>query len=1045
MKNIWKEFYRIAREQDLKLSNSYSPASVECWRAACHRSGQIGIRLIALAWHESRTGKPLCLTEDGDSDREDVQEVSKYLGFSYGNFAQTQHEHPQRLSMQLAQYGFRLLRTNTCQYLRTIHRYSGVVFLKVADCASHISPSQWVLDGKLHDSLADIANRYAEPEEREELLADVRDFFARMAKRYRLYNTAPSFERCAAEEPDIPEKILKGILQKLWPDESVHLVHDTVPIFQLDVQGHPALGFPPNPRFSPADSVNLICFVFTDKEANLLKSIRFHLEDGDWQAEREGDRVPLASIERVVRKEFTVNPGETPTCVSEQNVTPSALAGSDFILFSDRNGQIKPIDIETSLGIGQRYLIASLSGEMPSILAMDDNEQPISVPCDESGSFVVPNNAASIQIGDNQYFTETDFSKWVNFDGRFQNVKNPGARLFFTQGTHLLSDLCIEQEDIRARYHMTEGKCVELQLPELAKGEVPAEILWDRGKLEFYDNSTQNRVAIRATTFFPRIDVSELGTAFELQNARPAHVTIGNAKIEIKIQDWCDQVEFTYQNVGFKFPLRRKGITMKLPVKNELIELQADAQHTVVARTDFDAADFAFLLSDGQRTDGALQIDQGAMENPLARFQPIPKRLRGSEIKTPLQLNMPINNSKRRFSTWSLDGSGTMVGEIFLYAPEQEEVCPIRDGADLVCKLPIAWKWRQRQLILVCFSRHRLDDKPVIIEADMADFEPQAETNLQVTLRFAGFYGRPDVDYASGFHAFIARRDKTRSEGIATITPMFNISRPTELAEWDGSCTDGDPFRLRRAIIQKDLGSIDEIMQSGDEECREYVRQFEARTFAAWNSIHCVKYCPAYKEGYFFMADWWLHEKGLSFSENSLVGRLKENYRRLWSPLLTTRVDEVSLAKMRELSAYLSWLNIHQFNEPGCEMLRWELVKLSSDVKFYIQEIAPDFHAYHMDPTFLHKEEQVPLLDFFQYNQGDFEKCLSRLGMGIAVWRRNPTCQAAQPLRDLLLRVEDLDATIATLVPSIGSQGRSTRFGMIERIALKAFAMSSKN
>lgn len=1052
MKNVWANFFEHAR-LNWKLTRNSSPNE---WRIAIEhsvkrRTPNPMLCLLALSWYEATHGEPLVF-DPVEGDRS-VVNISQKLGFSYSVFTNHRDDLRKKFESMRDVWGFRLLQTTTnqtttCQYLRTIHRYSGVVFLKTAEQARKLTPSKWLVgkeSQELNDHLREVAARYADRDEKEQLIADVRDFWGRMAKRYRLYNAAPSLDRCAAEEGDIPISVLTNILQVLWPEQEgkEEVVNDSVPVFRLDTKGRPALGLPNNPKFSADGNVNLICFVCRDKEENLLKSIRFHLSDGAWQAEQADDSVPLVSVGRVVRREFEAKTGSHPKCISEQDVTPSALADSDYILFSSHNGQIKPVDLETPLNIGQRYIIAPLSGEMPGIQALDDSETATTVPTDSIGALTIPNDAVSIQIGDNQYSVKTAIFEWIDIDRRFQNIRNPGARLFFTQGTHLLTDSWIENESIGVRYLMSGGAIVDL--PELAKGEVPDAILWNRGKLAFFDLNTQERVASRATTFLPPIEARELGVPMELQHVDPAHVRIGNVQIEVSIPDWCDKVDFTHQGVTFRFPLQRQGITMKLPTKDELVELQSHGHHltmqsVVVARDDFVAAAFSFLLPDQQREDGALEVDRGMRENRIARFEPIPKRLRGNEIRPTVALNLRGDNERRRFTTWTFDGKA-MVGDIVLYSPEQEDVCQIREGADLVCKLSIAWRWSQRQLLLVCFPGHRLDEQPTILDADMAEFVTQAGMNLQATLRFSGFFERQDFDWGPGLHAFIARRDKTRSEGMATITPMFFIHRPTELGQWDGNCPDGDPFGLRKAMAQNELAAIDEIMHSGNEECREYVRQFETRTFTAWNSINCVKSCPAYKEGYFFMADWWLHETALSCSDNySLVGRMNENYRSLWNPLLTTRVNEAPLSRAMQLNAYLPWLNIHQFNEPGCAMVRKTLGQLFSDVKSYIQETDPDFHAYKMDPTFIHNEELVPLQGTL-YNQCDFEKCLSRLGRGVAIWRRDPTCQAAQRLRDLLLRAEDLDASIEILVPSIGPQGRPDRLGMVERIALKAFAM----
>ena len=314
--------------------------------------------------------------------------------------------------------------------------------------------------------------------------------------------------------------------------------------------------------------------------------------------------------------------------------------------------------------------------------------------------------------------------------------------------------------------------------------------------------------------------------------------------------------------------------------------------------------------------------------------------------------------------------------------------------------------------------------------------------HYEATLCFSSFFARQDIDWGPGLHAFIARRDKIRSEGMATITPMFHIHRPAELGEWDGNCADGDPFGLRKAMAQNELDAIDGIMHSSDEECREYVRRFEARTFTAWNSINCVKSCPAYKEGYFFIADWWLHEMAMTSSQKTFVGGMNENYRKLWSPLLTTNVPKAQLAQIRQLDCMHAafWTNAHQFNEPGCDWICKEFGSLVVDVEYYLKEVAPDFHARSDDPTFNDADAFVPVGNT-GYDQYDLEKCLSRLGKAVALWRWNPTCENAQPLRDLLLRVEDLDSMISILVPSVGPTGRPNRFGLIERIAMKSFAM----
>ena len=321
------------------------------------------------------------------------------------------------------------------------------------------------------------------------------------------------------------------------------------------------------------------------------------------------------------------------------------------------------------------------------------------------------------------------------------------------------------------------------------------------------------------------------------------------------------------------------------------------------------------------------------------------------------------------------------------------------------------------------------------------------------------------------------------------------------------SCDD-DPYGLRMAIARSNLPEIERIMQTDDEKLREWIRDFEKRTFRAlylmrkfeaFHSFrsHCIgadgKESPS---GYFFMAGWLLLEKmkadssenepykiAMAMLANISRGSLPQNYKGKWSSLLIgdrffvpeaffpvevakslgpncildqrTRNAMNALAIRNETDNpdddeyQRNWTSCAAFNDvPHATQRLMRLLKNADYLRPFQGQHDCTFCKFKT-PFFSHDKERFP-----QTSALELEIFISSLAFAVAKWRKNPTLEGAQPLRDLLLEVQAIDRELRDALPDTEERDESNgsvvrkiwrpKYTMLERIAFKAdiFAQS---
>jgi hypothetical protein len=220
--------------------------------------------------------------------------------------------------------------------------------------------------------------------------------------------------------------------------------------------------------------------------------------------------------------------------------------------------------------------------------------------------------------------------------------------------------------------------------------------------------------------------------------------------------------------------------------------------------------------------------------------------------------------------------------------------------------------------------------------------------------------------------------------------------------------------------------------------------------------------------GYFFMAGWLLIEKMgalygandqnscfLKIVENQMIrkGKLPEDYNGKWSSLLIAdrffskdffvfvkQLSDNALNGKNELTQMdtgrqRNWTSCCTFNDDVVKYLIPRLFGIIDRVKkeFPVKDYIPG----DMDKTF------VDFGGYFngQRNASQLEECVSCLAKWVEEWRMNPSLESAQPLRNILLEIQDIDDQIARMLPDTqDDDGKIWRpkYSILERIAFKA-------
>ena len=532
---------------------------------------------------------------------------------------------------------------------------------------------------------------------------------------------------------------------------------------------------------------------------------------------------------------------------------------------------------------------------------------------------------------------------------------------------------------------------------------------------------------------------------------------------------------------NFAFAIKRKGFYYSVSGTENVIPLSVNREcPTMIAYDDFNDARFSGVTKNGHN------ITVCGMEGVTTQGS----KFSGHDIKSLLH----SVGETLEFCSESGDRAYARV-----YYPEktpasEENRHPVqwwRQGDDLFVKFWAARRWMNRKLIYVYYPAHRQDDVPFTWNDVSTHFdESHQDGRVSAVMHIKGIYAS-EIDWGYGLLSFIGF-----DKGVGGYRPVSSgFFLRSENADNFQLKEEDDPYGLRMAMARCDINVIENIMQTSDAAARNWIREFERKTLCSLNKIGSLDYFHAYLShciqdngheevsGYFFMAGWLLLEKmesaindvnvltrKLGLLTNVRKGILPKNYSRAWSTLLIADryfkedcfIHEIGIPKDGILDQRFNdakrilgnnesellcengryrriWTSCRSFNDQGAVYLVDRLFKL-------IYCVRSNFPF----STFKPEENDKYFVDF----GGDFngrqsaktlEKCVSRLAWWVANWRRSPSLEGAQLLRNFLIEVAQIDSELHRCIRNQKDDYNEDdgtnwlpQYSILERIALKA-------
>ena len=588
-------------------------------------------------------------------------------------------------------------------------------------------------------------------------------------------------------------------------------------------------------------------------------------------------------------------------------------------------------------------------------------------------------------------------------------------------------------------------------------------------------------------TFLPKIDATELEEPAALRDVPARHIRFGDGpsreSIPVFVPDATDSAEGRFVEVStnhgfcFRYPVFRFGIMVSFP--GTVIEpfVLSPERTVVLAHDDFVNAKFHFsgIQSASVRRGVTVYLDERKKSFTLH------------------DLLDQYGLRKECGDDWSFFDNGRHAGSISVFRPEKTAwddqpghpaVCLERNGDELVVRFWMARRWKDNDFFLTWVPAHRQDDKAnrkhLACARENRTFD-NANGRLRAILRFPNFYSQSSIkdDFGAGLLSFVAIQDKNNSENLFPISAGFSIKRPDEWGEWALDCRT-DPYGLRRAMAVGDLQTIEDVMMSKDPECRAWIRDFEKNTLDTLSSfgLSNLDFFHAYRSeiskengevepsGYFFMAGWLLREKMLlvEMVGGTISQRMKPSYSGKWTPLLRAFArdePDPDATQWRSISANMSsdrntfdkennfiviWPFAGSFNDAGRvdRSIQNRLKQLIEDVAFYWNSSDSEDRVdlSKADKTFDAGDPPGPTptpIMGTRLSSVDLELCLSRLAKRVSEWRKNPSIKSAQRLRDLLVRVEEIDDDLRNKLSLSNFGDRLPARTMTQRIAMKSW------
>ena len=922
-------------------------------RNADRRWGEI---LPSLTGSRVPAGRLLCLAYFDGIDRsihecnvEYLSRIAQRFSFVYYDLyaANSKTEEDLRL------LGIELLRSKNGdrQFVRTIRRYSGSMYVRMAHTISNIvRSSSWnrVMEPGYLDNnelLRSQLDLYlGDSDEDVQTKKDIVVFFQTLSRLYRKYNkpfTKDDIQELAPLTPGVSQRIIDEMCSVDTAGDVSLRELDTLPTIDLTLDGVTVFRLPEIGHFG--HDVEHVNYMFKESTA-ASESIAFanyrKRQDGTFVLEWEDgfqDGVPLAGVGAIVRRRNAVRDDglSSDAKTVEEDVMPLYLKDStkDSILICIKGietgcgyaldqgrGNDGIVTSTTKLAPG-RYKAVSFRGILPELHFLK-NESVIDIDSAleaeylHDGIFTVPVGVDAVKVGNCLYICENECSKYFDVDSRAQIIKNPGSRLFFYDGEYPFTEYfenVAATSNVKILY-VSPNQQEEIELPISGiDWEIPEECLWKRGWIEFLiDSEIKYR---RAVTFIQEPISESLNKRWDIEMSLELEVRIGAEMVKAQADKWDTELRVEYRGFVLSIPILRKGVYFECGERAIPIRCEPPGKRcvTYIAVRDFERT--CTVLTDN---DSIICVTRGSDAISIMD--------RHSFSGTELMSISSLKNETSNFFCICVGSPDAMEYYKFrVYDPSREysdpecrsRVFTKRLKDDLQLTYCVATVDAGVKKSIAYYPAHRQEEEIQWIEPDennSVSWKYDCFMRCIETLTIKDFYCR-DIDWGDGLLCYVGRKMPTPNRlkfTIESFTAGFFLPRPMEVI---GDMSFGeDPFGLRAAMAKKDHVKLEQIMVSAKSDCtlREYIggeEGFLRKLQLESARIHSVpklghsengrNFMNAYRNllvrkdsgreisGYVFMAGWYYAAKVKSDKKR----RMPEGLRELWSPLMLSWKD----------------------------------------------------------------------------------------------------------------------------------------------------------
>lgn len=855
--------------------------------------------LFALAFSEGEDGEPKCGAEMNDlANRLTSGCVADYCIY----FSQRRDE----LRRGLARFGVDLLqsRDGRCQYLRTIHRLSGAMYVLFAkDVADLVRTRGWqsVSDEQLVSDQLDgrLRRFFQNEEERNGTNRDICAFFSRLADEFDSTHQWLAPEDLCRWNPALRMSVANRILARfdaVAGAEGGAGSLETFPVLRL-VDGRPVYHLPETGSF-PAGWRNTVAFSFGLIDGG-PSVVRFRSDGGRWHRVAADFDIPFGNVLSISEHWYDEQGRQR-----QKDVTPSLER--DFVLF-DETRPDSPIVRSDSLVAGRRYLVAAIPGcgrDAPAVVrwASNDEADVVRESPTQNGRFSVPVDAETIWIEDSAWSVQSALDSWLNLSVRFGSrggasphgrVANASSRLFFTANDRpVIADLF--PQGAQLFYRFPDGCNVRLD-PDAPP---PPGIEWRRGRLVCRIGSGEIR---RAVTFLPTIDSGEVDEPFDSGTDKTVSIRIGDYEHRCRVDDSTKRIEFSvpgHDDIVFRFDILHRGVFVECdhsdrqPFRISVpSRIGPGVQPVLIAYEDARSSSLAVVCRDCDEEPRLAGPGMDAARSLSRRRTPMVQLLAGDK-----------DNPMRIGDTWRIDIDSPGANSSFPFQVVLPEDIPVegdetivwrRQEDDLVLSFHAARVGIGRTFRLGFVPLHRLEAKPDFrdIPPDRVEFRETDRGPWLVTATLPGFFADEKIEW-DDLRCFVCRLD-ARPDGT---DQNLLCSRGFTLEVGDGLRKERDFYRtLPLGDFRLNLAcSCDEevlcLLQTEDPAERAEIEAFvfemarnvsEFGTTADGRTAH--RSFRLFSKGLAFATDWFVQAV---FADGiDLSGALHS----FWSPLLVRR------------------------------------------------------------------------------------------------------------------------------------------------------------